>query len=171
MSEDCVIDVDLADVFEGPDRKGFLHTLAWGDYVDVLETTATHLRVSTAKYEQDSRGSILPVKTEAYICPTKASGIKPAEVVVPRADSKVLKVNFVDVQQGDGAVIESPDGKVILVDGGDTQMFARYLAARHRGASATEPKEFDCVLVTHGDADHFAGLTAIWESETNPEPR
>lgn len=83
MSEDCVIDVDLADVFEGPDRKGFLHTLAWGDYVDVLETTATHLCVSTAKYEQDSRGSILPVKTEAYICPTKASGIKP-----PRSSSR-----------------------------------------------------------------------------------
>lgn len=81
------------------------------------------------------------------------------------------KVNFVDVQQGDGAVIESPDGKIMLVDGGDNQLFARYLAARFRGTSEANPKEIACILVTHGDADHFAGLTKIHESETNPEPR
>jgi hypothetical protein len=171
MSEDCVINVDLADVFRGPDRKGYLHTLAWGDYVEVIERAATYLRIATVKYVGDDKGSILPEKTEAYICPAKSSGLKPSDVVIPRAQSRVLKVNVVDVQQGDGAVIESPDGKVILVDGGDTQMFARYLAARYRETSVDAPKEFDCILVTHGDADHFAGLTAIWRSETNPEPR
>ena len=71
-------------------------------------------------------------KSEAYICPTKSSGLKPADIVIPKQDNQVLKVNFVDVQQGDGAVIESPDGKIILVDGGDNQLFARYLAARFR---------------------------------------
>jgi metal-dependent hydrolase (beta-lactamase superfamily II) len=29
----------------------------------------------------------------------------------------------------------------------------------------------DCILVTHGDADHFAGLSKILESETNKEAR
>jgi beta-lactamase superfamily II metal-dependent hydrolase len=77
----------------------------------------------------------------------------------------------VDVQQGDGAVIEAPDGKIILVDGGDNQLFARYLAARFRGTSESKPKMIDCILVTHGDADHFAGLTEIHESETNSEPK
>ena len=61
----------------------------------------------------------------------------------------MLKVNFVDVQQGDGAVIESPDGKVILIDGGDNQLFARYLAvavprddrgpARRRSTASSSP--------------------------------
>ncbi|OLP16561.1 competence protein [Leptolyngbya sp. 'hensonii'] len=171
MVSQSVINVDLADVFEQPDRKGFLHTLAWGDYVEVLETTDTYLRISTVKYEETSNGSILPVKTEAYICPTKSSNLSPADIAIPQADSKVLKVNFVDVQQGDGAVIESPDGKIILVDGGDNQLFARYLAARFRGTSLTNPKSIDCILVTHGDADHFDGLTQIHASETNPEPR
>jgi hypothetical protein len=32
----------------------------------------------------------------------------------------------------DGAVIESSDGKVTLVDGGDNQLFAPYLAGRFR---------------------------------------
>ncbi len=171
MPTDAVIHVDLADVFAQPNRKDFLHSLAWGDYVRVLETTSTHLRVSTTKYEKESDGSILPVATEAYIWPTKSSGVKPAEVVIPAQDNRVLKVNFVDVQQGDGAVIESPDGKVILVDGGDNQLFARYLAARFRDTSAQKPKDIDCIVVTHGDADHFLGLTKILESEQNPEPR
>ena len=171
MAKQFVINVDLADVYEQASRKGFLHTLAWGDHVEVLETTATHLRINTVKFEEKNDGSILPVESEAYICPTKSSGLKPADIVIPKEDNQVLKVNFVDVQQGDGAVIESPDGKVILVDGGDNQLFARYLAARFRGTGAAKPKEIDCILVTHGDADHFAGLTEIHESETNSEPK
>lgn len=171
MAKQSVINVDLTDVFEQPDRKGFLHTLAWGDDVEVLETTAAHLRISTVKFEEKDDGSILPVKTEAYICPTKSSGLKPADVVIPKKNNQVLKVNFVDVQQGDGAVIESPDGKIVLVDGGDNQLFARYLAARFRETNEANPKQIDCILVTHGDADHFAGLTKIHESETNSEPR
>jgi beta-lactamase superfamily II metal-dependent hydrolase len=171
MSEHCVIDVDLADVFERPDRKGFFHCLAWGDHVEVLETTDTHLRVSTVRYEKRADGSILPVEVEAFIEPRGSSGVAPEAVVIPRPDSRVLKVDFVDVQQGDGAVLESPDGKVILVDGGDNQLFARYLAARYRNSRAGRPRVVECILVTHGDADHFAGLTEIHESETNPEPR
>jgi beta-lactamase superfamily II metal-dependent hydrolase len=171
MSQNCVLDIDLADVFEKPERKGYLQTLAWGDHVEVLDTTDTHLRVRTVKYEERPDGSILPVEVEAFIQPPKTSGLAPGQVVIPRADSRVLKVNFVDVQQGDGAVIESPDGKVILVDGGDNQLFARYLAARYRNSRAGRPKVVECILVTHGDADHFAGLTEIHDSETNREPR
>jgi beta-lactamase superfamily II metal-dependent hydrolase len=177
MATHVVINVDLADVFGQPNRGQFLHTLAWGDHVEVLETTPKHLRVSTVKYEKMADGSILPVKTEAYIVPPasarKADGSKltPADVVIPQTDNRVLKVNFVDVQQGDGAVIEAPDGKVILVDGGDNPLFARYLAARFRDTGRDNPKAIDCILVTHGDADHFAGLTEIFKSEVNPEPR
>ncbi len=171
MARQCVINVDLADVFAQPGRKGYLHTLGWGDYVEVLGATDNHLRIATVRYEQKPDGSILPVKTTAYICPPKSSRLKPADVVIPRKDSKVLKVNFVDVQQGDGAVIESPDGKIILVDGGDNQLFARYLAARYRETSAARPKRIECIVVTHGDADHFSGLTQIRASETHKEPK
>ncbi|MEZ5943931.1 MAG: MBL fold metallo-hydrolase [Planctomycetaceae bacterium] len=171
MATKSVINVDLADMFSSPNRKGFLHTIAWGDHVEVEEITSAHVKIKTVKFETKPDGSILPVKTSAFITPTKSSKLKPADLVIPAKQNKVLKVNFVDVQQGDGAVIESPDGKVILVDGGDNQLFARYLAARYRGSSASKPKKIDCILVTHGDADHFKGLVEIHESETNSEPR
>ncbi|MBW4664280.1 MAG: hypothetical protein KME01_08785 [Chroococcus sp. CMT-3BRIN-NPC107] len=165
MVSQSVINVDLADVFEHPDRQGFLHSIAWGDRVDVLETTTKHLRIPTTKYEKKSDSSILPVETEAYICPTKTSGKKPEDVVIPRSESQVLKVNFVEVQQGDGAVIKSPTGKIILVGCRHHQLFARYLAAHYRGTSADNPQEIDCILITHGDADRFAGITQIEEKD------
>lgn len=165
-----VIDVDLADVFEQPKRKGYLHTLAWGDYVEVVETTPEHLRIQFTKFVKQKDGSIKPVDVQAYICPPNSSNVKPENVTIPVEDSHVLKVNFIDVQQGDGAVIETPDGKVILVDGGDNQMFARYLASRFRDTSKENPQKIDCILVTHGDADHFVGLTEIFVSQKNAEP-
>ncbi len=174
MAKKCVINVDLADLFKKPDKKlknNYLHSLAWGDYVDVLKITDEYVKVKTVKYEEKSDGSILPVEIDAYICPSKSSKIKPSEIVVPAEKNQVLKVNFVDVQQGDGTIIESPDGKVILVDGGKNQMFARYLAARFRGTSLKAPKKIDCIVVTHGDGDHVLGLAEIVESEVNPEQR
>lgn len=171
MAGKFVIDVDLADVFAKPGRQGYLHTLAWGDYVEEIDRTATRIRIRTSKFVTQPDGSIVAQKSEAFIEPTKSSGIKAADVLRPRNQSRVLKVNFVDVQQGDGAVIETHDGKVILVDGGDNQLFARYLAARFPGTSEARPKQVECILVTHGDADHFAGLVEIVKSETNRDPR
>lgn len=171
MSTKCVINVDLADVWGEAGRKKFLRTLAWGDEVSVTKQTSTSIAIETVYFNEQPDGSILPVKEAGFIEPKKSSGIKTADVVRPRNQNDVLKVNCVDVQQGDGAVIESPDGKVILVDGGDNQMFARYLAGRFRGTTPANPKEIDCILVTHGDADHFAGLPEIFKSETNKEKR
>ena len=171
MSARCVINVDLADVWGEADRKKFLRTLAWGDEVGVTEQTSTRIEVETVTFSEQPDGSILPVKEVGFIEPRASSGVKTADVIRPFSQNDVLKVNVVDVQQGDGAVIEAPDGKVILVDGGDNPMFARYLAARFRGTTAANPKEIACILVTHGDADHFTGLPEIFKSETNKEKR
>lgn len=66
---------------------------------------------------------------------------QPEDVVRPAAGNEVMRVNFIDVQQGDGAVIETPDEKIILGDGGDNQMFARYLAARFRRNKPNDPNK------------------------------
>lgn len=167
MATRCVINVDLADVWEQPGRKALVRTLAWGDEVSVTRETASRIEIETIVFRGQPDGSVLAETATGYIEPSASSGIKARDAIRPLPENEVLKVNFVDVQQGDGAVIEAPDGKVILVDGGDNQLFARYLAGRFRGTSAAKPKDIDCILVTHGDADHFAGLAEILESETN----
>lgn len=165
MAHQAVIAVDLADVFREKGRKKLLRTVAWGDEITVLAQSATRLEIRALEFRQEKDGSVIASEITAYLEPTKSSGLKATDLVRPVEQNEVLRVNFVDVQQGDAAVIESPDGKVILVDGGDNQMFARYLAGRFRGTSKDAPKEIACILVTHGDADHFSGLVEIHESE------
>ncbi|MGH9202403.1 MAG: MBL fold metallo-hydrolase, partial [Vicinamibacterales bacterium] len=171
MATKCVINVDLADVWSERGRKKLIRTLTWGDEVTLTKEAPTHIEIELLEFQEQSDGSIVSTKVTGFIEPSKSSAIKASQVVRPRNKNDVLEVNFVDVQQGDGAVIESPDGKVILVDGGDNQLFARYLAARFRATTADKPQEIACIVVTHGDADHFAGLPSILDSETHTQKR
>jgi len=81
----------------------------------------------------------------------------------------LLRVTFLDVGQGDGCVIESPTGKIVVVDGGghpDTDERggndpgARVIVPflRSRGVSAV-----DLIIATHPHDDHVQGLIAVTE--------
>src|SRR4029078_4729934 len=164
MAERRAINVDLAALVR--EDGSFRTMLAWGDPVDVLEQTSTRVKVRTTDYVTQPDGSIKPQDGYGYV-KRKATvpGQGSVETTAAPESVPVMKVDFVDVQQGDAAVIETPAGKVITVDGGDNQLFARYLAGRLRGTTADAPKEIDAMVVSHGDADHFAGLTQIQGSE------
>lgn len=71
----------------------------------------------------------------------------------------VLKVFFVDVGQGDGAIVEGPDGR-ILIDGGPNKGFYKFLRHRYWPLIKNgEPVHFDALVASHPDMDHFRGLT------------
>lgn len=77
----------------------------------------------------------------------------------------VLKTFFVDVGQGDGAIIESPEG-IMLVDGGPNSNFFKFMKHRYRRLlKAGGPVEIKAMVVSHPDFDHFNGLTAILKDE------
>jgi beta-lactamase superfamily II metal-dependent hydrolase len=166
-----LVAVDLLDVYSEEDGR-LVTTLAWGDGVEMLEQSDDRLVVGLTRFVEELDGSVAPVQSRGIVKkPSRASGLTLSDLVSDQQGSDVLKVDFVDVQQGDGSLIETPGGRVVLVDGGDNQLFARYLANRYRGTSAERPKEVDCIVVTHGDADHFAGLTEIHKSEKNDAAR
>jgi glyoxylase-like metal-dependent hydrolase (beta-lactamase superfamily II) len=75
---------------------------------------------------------------------------------------------MVDVQQGDGLILQTPNDKVVFIDGGDNKLFARFVAGAFPGTSDGEPAVVDAMVITHGDADHFAGLSELHRSETLP---
>lgn len=149
-------------------QGGTIHrTLGWGDRLDYVKREGANLVVDTVSYEEKPDGSVLPIAVRGYI---RHDG-KPVTSILGPATHKVLAVDFVDVQQGDAAVVESPKGAVMLIDGGETQLFARYLANRFSGTSSAAPREIDTIVVSHGDADHFAGLPRIRSSEGNVQHR
>ena len=75
-----------------------------------------------------------------------------------RAPDGRLHVTFLDVGQGDAILIQTPDGKRLLVDGGpDPTLLPAALARR----LAPWERTLDLVALTHPDEDHMAGLLPI----------
>ena len=69
-----------------------------------------------------------------------------------------LHVYFFDVGQGDSALIVTPDGKQVLVDGGpETESAVRAIS----GPMSTGDRSLDIVVLTHLDADHSRGLLQV----------
>ena len=153
-----LIAVDLADVWD--EAGDYVMTLAWGDRVEVTGETADHVEIVRTTFRAERDLSRRPRQVRGRI--KKRRGVN---ALATRAQLRILRADFVDVQQGDGAVLETPGGSVVLIDGGDNKLFARYLAGRFRDTSDAAPKEVDAIVVTHGDADHFSGLSFIADSE------
>ncbi|MEW6552931.1 MAG: DNA internalization-related competence protein ComEC/Rec2 [Actinomycetota bacterium] len=67
------------------------------------------------------------------------------------------RITFIDVGQGDAALLQAPAGTTVLVDGGISE---RTLMAdlKSRGVHA-----IDAVVVSHTDADHIGGLEGALE--------
>lgn len=80
------------------------------------------------------------------------------------AFSERLRVSFLDVGQGDAAVVEAPGGRTIVIDAGPRagdfdageRTVAPYL--RRRGAS-----RIDMMIITHPDDDHLGGIPHLLE--------
>ncbi|SDA59424.1 MBL fold metallo-hydrolase [Sinorhizobium sp. NFACC03] len=123
----------------------------WGDRCNVLSTEGSRMRVEIL----GARGKI----DEGFI-----------RAETRLRDTGLPRLSMVDVQQGDGLILETPEGKVIFIDGGDNQLFARHANARFPNTSDTDPLVVDLILITHGDADHFEGLVELRKSEDRQPP-
>ena len=78
--------------------------------------------------------------------------------VVPMLPDGDLHVTFADVGQGDMAVVTTPSGRTIVVDGGPSPVVAV------RAVSDELPfwrRHVDLVVLTHPHRDHVSGLTEI----------
>jgi competence protein ComEC len=88
-----------------------------------------------------------------------------------RADGN-LRVDFLDVGQGDSALVTMPDGTTLLIDGGGRPAFPTTANANEEARRIGETvvseylwwrglSEIDYVLATHADADHIDGLNDV----------
>lgn len=86
----------------------------------------------------------------------------------------LLELYVIDVGQGDGLLLVTPEGHHIMVDGGDTRsrqttgknaadfvdwkFFDDYLRKKDRGDPDKARIKLDAMVASHNDADHFGGL-------------
>lgn len=93
----------------------------------------------------------------------------------PRPDGR-LHIDFLDVGQGDSALMTFPDGRTMLIDGGGRINYktgdgeAEPFVPDTRGIGEAVVSEFlwyrgyssvDAIVATHADADHIQGLTDV----------
>lgn len=71
-----------------------------------------------------------------------------------------LKVDFLDVGQGDSIYIQAPNGNNMLIDGGLDRKVLNSLG----GVLPFASKNIDIVLGTHPDADHIGGLPFVFDN-------
>ncbi|MFH0804912.1 MAG: ComEC/Rec2 family competence protein [Patescibacteria group bacterium] len=80
-------------------------------------------------------------------------------VALLQRGSRELVVTFFDVGQGDAALIRSPGGESVLVDGGPSTAVLPKVGS----ALPFYDRSIDLVILTHCHADHAVGLVPIVE--------
>ncbi len=130
---------DVAPVYKALVGREVERTLYWGDAVEVTNAAGARIEIAW----RDKPGD-----------PPSARFLGKQVKLVDQ--SAVMKVRFIDVGQGDGAIVESPTGKRVLIDGGQFGHLLNYVKR-----AFPQPCAFEAVVVSHGDADHFEGVTKL----------
>jgi beta-lactamase superfamily II metal-dependent hydrolase len=124
-------------VYKQPDGKKPIQHLLWGDW----------LRLKDGK--------------NGPYCEVHARGVDGWMHQDFIQKDRILEVVFVDIGQGDGCLLVTPDDKHILIDAGIGDNMYRFLRWRYGGFK--EPWEFESAVISHPDADHYAGFDTIFD--------
>lgn len=127
-------------------KFGILKQIIFGDYIK--------------PYLED--GKYITHKTETGFIKVRTRNmdgyIKPEQMQANR----IMEVNFVDVGQGDGCHIVTPDDKHFLIDAGPKDNMYRFLKWRFNLKNAAAPPPPFTVVVSHSDTDHYEGFDKIF---------
>ena len=115
-----------------------INQLIWGDYVGITGA---------------ENAGWLPVRVRNQ----QTGWVKSGDV----QDERLLEIVFVDIGQGDGALVITPEDKFIVVDAGQADNMARFLRWRFRNK---EPIEFEYGVMSHSDMDHYGGFQQLFDT-------
>ena len=125
------LSTDTAPLYLAATGSKKLLNLLWGDQVTLLETGAPRSKVR-------ARGKTGFVTNSAL------------------GDESLLEVYFIDVGQGDGVLIRTPDGRHIMIDGG----YKRFSQPTRKNAADFVDwkfaKDYGLAANPPGGADRFA---------------
>ncbi len=100
----------------------------------------------------------------SFFCPLQTWKYYFSLPTVSKRKAGELRIHFLDVGQGDCTLVELPDNKILLIDGGNgsganDKKIMRYL-------NALEIERIDYLVLTHADGDHAGGLDTVLKYKT-----
>ena len=98
--------------------------------------------------------SLTPTSTSPPIFPTETTS---SGATIP-APGNSLQFYFIDVGQGDATLIQTPDGKTMLIDGGETDTG---IVSQLQNLGV---QRIDLMIATHSHSDHIGGLVQVLQS-------
>lgn len=144
---------DTSPLYKEATGSGKITELLWGDHLTILQEGenggrhSVRARGQTGYVEQDAVG-----------------------------DQSLLELYFIDVGQGDGVLVRTPDDRHIMIDGGykrasqpsgkNAADFVDWKFARDYGRDTIH---LDAMIATHNDADHYGGLSDLLDASQNHE--
>ncbi|HEX9827457.1 MAG TPA: hypothetical protein VGA80_12740 [Flavobacteriaceae bacterium] len=130
-------------IYKESTGNGWGNHLLFGDYIKITDTNIVNGRVKAKSRNTNGWVKIDEIRQD-----------------------RILEVNFVDIGQGDGCHIVTPDDKHILIDSGKTNNMARYLAWRFNLYKRTTPLPFSfTTVISHSDLDHYGGFDNIFDHD------
>jgi beta-lactamase superfamily II metal-dependent hydrolase len=135
----------------GKKKFGVLKELLFGDFVRPY--------IENGKYVTQAFGER---KKQVTYVKVRARGVDGYLKEDQFQAQRVLEVNFVDVGQGDGCHVVTPDDQHFLIDAGPGDNMYRFLKWRFNLARAKAAPPPFTVIVSHSDADHYKGFGKIF---------
>jgi len=141
------VSADETGLFDSATAKKTNVKLLWGDRVRVLASIGGRVKVR-------ARGR------DGFVAKKDLGG------------KSLLEFYFIDVGQGDGVLIRTPDHRHVLIDGG----FGRSMQQTGKNAADFVDWKFtrdygsktialDAMIASHNDADHYGGLSDLLSSD------
>lgn len=129
-------------VVEEPGSRRAVQHLLWGDFVRELGPR---------------EGGWVRVRARGE------EGWLPEEAL---GDERLLEVYFVDIGQGDGALVVTPDDRQVMVDAGEGDNMYRFLRWRYNlRANPDRVVAMEAAVISHPDQDHYGGFAEVFGSE------
>ncbi|MBV2124664.1 MAG: hypothetical protein KUF75_05910 [Candidatus Thiodiazotropha sp. (ex Ctena orbiculata)] len=128
--------------------------LLWGDWIKVTDYSyATDPKTDLQSSAEKTQTGKTPVK----MVPVRVRGVSGYMFIDDLQPNQLLEIVFVDVGQGDGALLVTPDDGKYVIDAGVGDNMHRYLKWRFAGFKSDN--DFNGFIITHPDQDHYFGFS------------
>jgi beta-lactamase superfamily II metal-dependent hydrolase len=136
-------DFPEAKVYSSETSTKWVQHLLFGDYIQILDLEITNNRVKVKARNNIGWISINNIQKE-----------------------RVLEVNFIDIGQGDGCHVVTPDDKHFVIDAGAGDNMNRYITWRFNLYKKNQPIDLNFnAIISHGDLDHYGGFRDLFKNK------